>query len=97
MEKRFFVYILTSRPQGPLYVGVTSNLIARVFQHKQGEAPGFTRRYNIKQLVYYEAHDRAETAIQRERRIKKWNRAWKVRLIEEANPNWRDLYMEICQ
>ncbi len=97
MDKRFFVYILTSRPLGPLYVGVTSDLVARVFQHKQGEAPGFTRRYNIKQLVYFEIHDRAETAIQREKRLKKWNRAWKVRLIERSNPNWRDLYMDICR
>jgi putative endonuclease len=96
MDKRFFVYILTSRPLGPLYVGVTRDLVARVFQHKQGGAPGFTRRYNIKQLVYFEIHDRAETAIQREKRLKKWNRAWKVRLIEQTNPNWRDLYLEIC-
>jgi putative endonuclease len=97
MEKRFFVYIMTSRPQGPLYVGVTSNLVARIFQHKQGEVPGFTCRYNVKQLIYFEIHDTAETAIQREKRMKKWNRAWKVRLIEETNPNWRDLYMDICR
>ena len=97
MDKRFFVYILTSRPLGPLYVGVTSDIAARVFQHKQGETPGFTRRYNIKQLVYFEIHDTAETAFRREKRLKKWNRAWKVRLIQKTNPNWQDLYMDICR
>jgi putative endonuclease len=96
VEKRFFVYILSSRPLGPLYIGVTSNLVARIYQHKQGEVPGFTRRYNIKQLVYFKIHGCATTAIQREKRMKKWNRDWKVRLIEQENPNWRDLYIEIC-
>jgi putative endonuclease len=97
MEKRFYIYILTSRPHGPLYIGVTSDLVARIHQHRQGDVPGFTRRYNIKQLVYFEIHDRAETAIHREKRLKKWNRAWKVRLIEQTNPDWRDLYPEICR
>lgn len=96
MEKRFFVYILSSRPFGALYIGVTSNLVARIYQHKQGEVAGFTRRYNIKQLVYFEIHDCATTAIQREKRMKKWNRDWKIRLIQQKNPTWRDLYIEIC-
>jgi len=97
MEKRFYVYILTSRRHGPLYIGVTSDLIARIHQHREGAVPGFTRRYNLKRLVYYEVHDRAEDAIQREKRLKKWNRAWKLRLIDQQNPNWRDLYADICR
>ncbi len=97
MEKRFHVYILASRPHGPLYIGVTSALIARIFHHRQGIGDAFTSRYNIKRLVYFETHDRAETAIHREKRLKKWNRAWKVRLIEESNPDWRDLYPDICR
>ena len=87
----------TGRPAGPLFAGGTSHLVARVFKNKRGEAPRFTRRYNIKQLVYFEIHGSAETASQREKRLKKWNRAWKVRLIEQTNANWRDLYMDICR
>ncbi len=96
MMKQFYVYILASKRNGTLYTGVTSNLIQRVWQHKNNKADGFTKKYNVKILVYYEAHDNAENAITREKRIKKWKRNWKLRLIEERNPHWKDLYDEIC-
>ena len=91
------VYLLTSRPGGPLYVGVTSNLIQRVWQHRSHFAEGFTDRYNIARLVWYEQHETMESAITREKAIKRWNRAWKVQLIDEQNPSWRDLYDDVCQ
>ncbi|MCE2969501.1 MAG: GIY-YIG nuclease family protein [Burkholderiales bacterium] len=90
-EKRFAVYILASGRNGTLYVGVTSGLAKRVWQHKEGFVEGFTRKYDIKQLVWYELHPSAESAIAREKRIKEWKRAWKLRLIEESNPYWNDL------
>ena len=86
-----FVYLLASRRNGTLYVGVTSNLIARVHQHRHGLIPGFTLEHGVKLLVWFEAHPTMETAILREKRIKKWNRAWTLELIEAANPDWRDL------
>jgi putative endonuclease len=95
MEKAFYVYLMTSGRNGTLYVGVTSNLIKRVWEHKEGVVEGFTREYGVKELVWYEMHDSPETAISREKQIKKWNRAWKIRLIEESNPYWRDLYQSI--
>ena len=95
MDKRFFVYILASKKNGTLYVGVTSNLPGRMWQHREKAVAGFTEKYGVGRLVYYEAHDSAEAAIRRERQIKKWNRAWKMQLIEQANPAWRDLYEEI--
>lgn len=94
--KQFYVYILASKRNGTLYTGVTSNLTQRVWQHKNDMVEGFTRKYNVKKLVYYEVHDNAESAITREKRIKKWKRNWKLRLIEEKNPQWKDLYDEIC-
>ncbi len=87
-----WVYILTDRPNGTLYVGVTSNLPRRVFEHREGLVAGFTKRYGLKQLVYFERHDEMRVAIQREKNIKHWPRAWKVRLILSLNPDWRDLY-----
>ncbi len=84
-------YILASRRNGTLYTGVTSNLIQRVHQHREGLIPGFTREYNVKILVWFEQHATIDSAIQREKRIKKWNRAWKLELIERDNPDWRDL------
>ena len=87
----FYVYMLASRKNGTLYVGSTDNLTVRVSQHKQDLSPGFTSRYGVKDLVWYEAHDSREGAFQRERRIKEWKRAWKV-LIEKSNLAWRDLY-----
>jgi putative endonuclease len=96
VDKAFCVYILASRRNGTLYVGVSSNLVQRVWQHKQGVADGFTKRYGVKRLVWYEQHDDAESAITREKQLKKWNREWKIRLIESANPYWNDLYDDIA-
>lgn len=89
------VYILASRRDGALYIGVTSNLPARIAQHKAGLLAGFTRRYAIDRLVYFEVHERMDSAIEREKRLKKWYRRWKVELIERHNPEWRDLYGQI--
>ena len=89
------VYILASARNGTLYVGVTSNLLQRIWQHSQ-DATGFTAQYAVHRLVFYELHGDMEHAIQREKRLKHWHRAWKVRLIEESNPEWRDLYPEIA-
>jgi putative endonuclease len=93
--KQYFVYILTSKRNGTLYTGITSNLVKRVWQHKHGMIDGFTAKYKVKKLVYYKAHNDPESAITREKQIKKWNRTWKLRLIEEKNPHWNDLYEEI--
>jgi putative endonuclease len=90
--RQFAVYILASRRNGTLYIGVTSDLAKRVWEHKQGFVQGFTREHGVETLVWFELHDSAESAITREKQLKKWNRAWKVRLIEEANPYWNDLY-----
>lgn len=87
-----FVYILASQQNGTLYIGVTSNLQKRIWEHKQGVIDGFTKTHDIKMLVYYESFDDMYHAIEREKRLKKWNRAWKLRLIEEMNPDWADLY-----
>ena len=95
VTKLFYVYILASGQNGTLYIGVTSNLLQRVWQHKEGFADGFTKRYNIKSLVWYEQHEEAVPAITREKQLKKWNRAWKIDLIEKKNPDWRDLYLEL--
>jgi putative endonuclease len=92
---QFWVYILASRPGGTLYVGVTNNLIRRVYEHRQGLVAGFTKQYGVKMLVYYEQHDTAVAAIQREKNIKHWSREWKIDLILSMNPEWRDLYNEI--
>lgn len=89
------VYILASKPFGTLYSGVTSNLVQRVWQHKNGLVKGFTKRYDVRRLVWYEPHESMESAIGREKALKKWNRAWKIRLIEERNPTWTDLYREV--
>ncbi len=87
-----WVYIMTNRPDGTLYIGVTSNLPRRVWEHRAGLVEGFTKRYGLKRLVYYERHDDIGSAIVREKALKTWRRAWKVRLIVAANPNWDDLY-----
>jgi putative endonuclease len=86
------VYILSSKRNGTLYVGVTSNLVQRVWQHKEGLADGFTKEHGVKLLVWYERHDTMETAISREKALKEWRREWKCELIEKTNPYWRDLY-----
>ena len=89
------VYILTNKPDGTLYIGVTSNLSARIFQHKNDLVDGFSKKYNLHLLVYYEVHENMYSAITREKCLKKWNRDWKIQLIESVNPAWRDLYTEI--
>jgi putative endonuclease len=89
------VYILASHKRGALYVGVTNNLARRVEEHRIGVVDSFTRRYGIHHLVWFEAHDSVEAAITREKRLKTWLRAWKIRLIEESNPEWRDLAAEL--
>jgi len=89
------VYILASKRNGTLYTGVTSDLIARVYQHKNDLAEGFSKRYGVHQLVWFELHDEMIPAITRERQIKKWNREWKLELIEDSNPKWNELWNEI--
>jgi putative endonuclease len=86
------VYILASKPNGVLYTGVTSDLWSRMYDHVTGAFEGFTKKYGVKTLVYYEMHDTMDAAIRREKRIKEWQRAWKVRLINSFNPEWRDMY-----
>lgn len=94
-RKQPAVYILASARNGTLYVGVTSALVQRVWQHKTHAFPGFTADHNVHLLVYYELHERMEAAITREKQLKVWQRAWKLRLIERANPHWRDLWPDI--
>jgi putative endonuclease len=93
--KRPCVYILASQRNGTLYVGVTSDLVQRIYQHRTDAAEGFTRKFQVHTLVWYEMHEMMEGAIVREKQLKKWNRKWKLRLIEEVNPLWRDLWSEI--
>jgi putative endonuclease len=97
MAKQFYVYILAKDRNSTFYVGITSNLIKRTWEHKDAVADGFTKRYGINKLVYYEVYTDPENAIKREKRLKKWNRPWKMRVIEEMNPDWKDLYEEICK
>ena len=89
------VYILASKPNGTLYIGVTSNLPRRVWEHKHDFIQGFTKHYQVHHLVWYEVHHSMDSAISREKAMKKWHRSWKVRLIEEGNPSWHDLYHQI--
>ena len=91
----FYVYILASSRNGTLYIGQTDNLNRRVFEHKSGAAPGFTARYEVKKLVWFEAHESRETALITEKRMKKWNREWKLARIELDNPNWEDLALKL--
>ena len=90
-ERSPCVYILASQRNGTLYIGVTSDLPGRIHQHRSGTIEGFSKRYDVKTLVWYEVHDEMEAAIRREKQLKKWERAWKLRLIEDGNPEWRDL------
>ena len=90
-----FVYIMTNRPRGVLYTGMAVDLIARAGTHREGEIPGFTRRYRCTQLVWFEPHEDYHTAYHREYLIKRWRRAWKIRLIEEMNPGWKDLWFDL--
>lgn len=96
-DKRYFVYILTKARNSTFYVGTTSDLQKRIWEHKNEVADGFTKAHGIKTLVYYEIFDDPENAIRREKRLKKWPRAWKIKVIEEKNADWNDLYEEICK
>jgi putative endonuclease len=93
----YWVYILASGRNGTLYVGVTSDIVRRVQEHREGLVPGFTKRYRVKRLVYMELHHDINSAILREKRIKRWHRSWKLELIEAKNPQWRDLWPELTE
>lgn len=93
--KQYYVYILASKKNGTLYIGATGDLVKRVYEHKQNDVEGFTEQYNVHNLVYYEIYKDVNEAILREKRMKKWNRQWKINLIEKNNPQWVDLYKEI--
>ena len=95
MEKAFYVYLLASQQNGTLYTGVTSDLVKRVWEHREEVVEGFTSKYGVKDLVWFEVHDNALSAITREKQLKKWNREWKINLIQQENPTWRDLYADI--
>ncbi len=95
--KTYYVYILASQRNGTIYIGVTSDLIKRIYEHKQGVVEGFTKKYGVKTLVYYEPFGDVSIAIHRETQMKKWNRKWKIELIEKENPDWKDLYEEITK
>ncbi|MFA5830795.1 MAG: GIY-YIG nuclease family protein [Candidatus Paceibacterota bacterium] len=95
--KTGFVYIMASERNGTLYIGVTSDLVKRVYEHKTSAVDGFTKKYNIHTLVYYEMADDIRGAIEREKQLKKWNRQWKLRLIEKENPTWKDLYDDLVE
>jgi putative endonuclease len=97
MEKLYAVYIMASKRNGTLYIGVTSDLPKRVWEHREGAVESFSKEYGLKTLVWYEVHENAESAITREKQLKKWNRIWKLTLIEKFNPEWRDLFRDICQ
>lgn len=95
MMRQPCVYLLASKPNGTLYTGVTSNLLKRVWEHKNDVVEGFTRKYGVHTLVWYEIHDSMESAIQKEKLIKNWRRTWKIKVIVEMNPQWRDLYPDL--
>ena len=96
MQKHPTLYILASHKDGTLYIGVTSDLVKRVYEHKNNLTEGFTKQYGVHTLVYYEVHQTMEDAILREKQMKKWKREYKINLIEENNSNWNDLYSNIC-
>lgn len=95
MGENYYIYILANRRNGTLYIGSTRDLIKRVWQHKNKVVEGFTKKHGVTKLVYYEIAETQEAAAQRERQLKKWNRAWKIRLIEENNHEWKDLYEDL--
>ena len=97
MIENYYVYILASKKNGTLYIGVTSNLAKRIYEHKHKLIGGFTKKYNVDRLVYYETTEYVESAILREKQMKKWKRQWKIELIEKKNPNWKDLYYDIIR
>ncbi|MFA6524820.1 MAG: GIY-YIG nuclease family protein [Patescibacteria group bacterium] len=93
--KQYYVYIMASKKNGTLYIGVTNNIIRRVYEHKNNEVEGFTKKYEVHLLVYYEQTENIESALNREKQLKKWNREWKINLIQKENPDWKDLYNEL--
>ncbi len=93
--QQYYVYILASKKNGTLYIGVTNDLVRRTYEHRNGMIEGFTKKYNVKFLVYYEVHQDINEAIKREKALKKWLRRWKIELIEKGNPEWKDLYDDI--
>ena len=93
--RNYYVYILASKQNGTLYIGVTNSLVRRIYEHKNDLVDGFTKKYNVKMLVYYESTEDVLSAIAREKAIKKWNRDWKITLIETENPEWKDLSLEL--
>ncbi|MFA6338701.1 MAG: GIY-YIG nuclease family protein [Candidatus Paceibacterota bacterium] len=95
MNKNYYVYILASKKNGTLYIGVTNDLVRRIYEHKNGLIEGFTKKYNIKNLVYYEETNDINSALSREKSLKKWNREWKLKLIELNNPEWNDLSLDL--
>ena len=95
-EKKFYIYILASKKGGFLYIGITSNLSKRIWEHKNEITKGHTSKYSIKRLVYYEVYDDFDNAVKREKTLKKWRRQWKIDLIEKNNPEWNELYREIA-
>jgi len=96
-DRHYYVYILASKPYGTLYVGVTNDLVRRVWEHKSDFVPGFTRRYGVHTLVWYEQHANVEAAITREKQIKEWQRRWKIELIMRQNSGWKDLWWEVAR
>ena len=94
-DQKYYVYIICNKRNGTLYIGITSDLIKRTWQHKNGLVKGFSKQYGLKTLVYFEAYQNVEEAILREKRLKKWNREWKIKLIEKTNPDWKDLYQRL--
>lgn len=94
---QYYVYILASKRNGTLYIGVTNDLIRRTYEHRNGLIEGFTKKYGVKILVYYEIHQDINEAIKREKALKKWLRKWKIELIEKSNPHWKDLYNDITE
>ena len=93
----YWVYVLTNKPRGTLYVGITNDLVRRTHEHREGLADGFSQRYQLKMLVYFERYNAPRLAIQREKNIKHWPRLWKLQLVEMTNPQWRDLYRDITR
>jgi putative endonuclease len=93
----YFVYILASKPRGTLYVGVTNDLVRRIYEHRTDVSEGFTKKYAVHDLVYFEDTENVEAAIAREKVLKRWRRDWKLALIERENPDWRDLYASVCK
>ena len=97
LTRSYFVYIMTNKKHGTLYTGVTNDLVRRVYEHREGLVEGFTRKHDLKKLVWFEPHDDIEQAILREKRIKRWRREWKIQMIQKQNPDWDDLWEEISQ